>query len=69
MALVWQASDGYFSAIWFRSSRSDEGGQRGDRRMEVSSDSRMLRAAGEAPEDSASQEGGGSGGREASLYG
>lgn len=58
---MWQAPDGYFLAIWFRSSRSDEGGQRGGRRTEISSDSRMLRAAGEVPEDSASQKVGGEG--------
>lgn len=64
MVLVWQASDRYPWAVWFRSGsslwvrrlRSDEDGQRGGRRMLSPLDGRLFRAAWLGTEGSKSRE-------------
>lgn len=67
MVLVWQASDGYpwavcfwtCSFVWFRSLKSNEGGQREVKGEWMSPwDSRLPRAPWFGPEDSASKEDG-----------
>jgi hypothetical protein len=48
--LVWQATDGYTWDVWFQINRSDEGRLRGSMKWRSIRGSRLLTAAGAAPE-------------------
>jgi hypothetical protein len=68
MALVLHSSDEFPLAVWFRTSRSDEGEGEMVEEWRSPRDSRLLRAAEDAPQRT--QEAGKMcGGREANLYG